>query len=570
MLEFSCPQCSQTIRASEDQAGQVILCPKCGQQARVPGQGEPKSKTAESAWSVFEEDEQFIEESVTTKPETKYKVPEDDREPLVNTDNEAVQQEDLEEKQAAAEAQGRAKSIDSGAGPPSASGLTIEEKMAEEARLKELTDKLPSGSLPGQKAWSRDRSDTPEPIPLDTLSQGDLRACCRVCESVLLVRREKAGTQITCPDCGSVVPVPTVAESTAAEKQKSQHWKTSLPNKEMPQPEQPRSGEDFFGVAGDGGEDYGLAPPAENLLAPLPVVSAKQDGFEGENGSPGSDEPAAQSLPPTDPKQTSELFEEMQAAKDEQFELLPFSRHVLNILSDPGFVIRVMISAGIMLLGFSIFYVAQGFANSEIKALTWVGKFIQLGAFPFIPIGFLAICWIGQLTLNATIVGAKKLPDLGSVSLIQFVSNTLFVAIGFALAAAPGVLLGWLAWTLFKEWPGFWFAPALGTFTAMVFAPILILSAMYNRLPYQIYSKEIMDSLKPKYEWWIEFYCFAFFMAILTGSFWLLGLFQSWLVTAFMFVVINLCCGVYFRMLGRLMGCIVNRVESWMKGDGAG
>ena len=87
MLEFACPQCSQNIKASDDQAGQAILCPKCEQQVKVPGQARPQSKTTQEEWSVFDEGEKFIEESVAKKPDPHYKIPEDDRDPLVDNDD---------------------------------------------------------------------------------------------------------------------------------------------------------------------------------------------------------------------------------------------------------------------------------------------------------------------------------------------------------------------------------------------------------------------------------------------------------------------------------------------------
>lgn len=37
-MRLSCPTCNQIVRASEDDAGQVISCPTCGSQMRVPGE----------------------------------------------------------------------------------------------------------------------------------------------------------------------------------------------------------------------------------------------------------------------------------------------------------------------------------------------------------------------------------------------------------------------------------------------------------------------------------------------------------------------------------------------------
>jgi len=36
-IEFNCPNCNQTLEASEDMAGEVIECPACNEQIAVPG-----------------------------------------------------------------------------------------------------------------------------------------------------------------------------------------------------------------------------------------------------------------------------------------------------------------------------------------------------------------------------------------------------------------------------------------------------------------------------------------------------------------------------------------------------
>ena len=95
----------------------------------------------------------------------------------------------------------------------------------------------------------------------------------------------------------------------------------------------------------------------------------------------------------------------------------------------------------------------------------------------------------------------------------------------------------------------------------MLFSPLLILSAMYNRSPFKIVSKEINESIKKKSDYWIEFYGFALVVSIITSSLWTLGMMESWLTTLVMLVGIMLSFGVYFRALGRLMGSIVTKFK---------
>lgn len=578
MLEFSCSSCSEAIKANDDQAGEMILCPKCGGKIKVPGERQPNKSQSDDNWSVFDEDEKFIEESVAKSPDVEYRTRDDDLEPVVDNDEEAAKQEREEEDQAIAESIIRTKSFEFPGGPAVSSDMTLDEKMEQEARFDSLKQELPPDALPPDKPWNRDLRDSPESLKLEGQPSGSLRVKCSVCDSVSIVGEEKAGTTIVCSDCGSDVKVPADSASGKSNSDETNPEKSGSAETSPPQPreldseeqkakrEKARIADELFVDLPTEDEGYGLAPPPENILTPTPPPMSEGDDDHDADKEKSPAYPADEPYHPTASKDktevvTSALFEEMQEEKSVRFELLDWGQHIFGVITDPGFILRVLTATAIMLIGFSIYHVSKFLTTNELQGVVYLGYFIRLWAFPFIPIAFLLMCWQGQQVLNATITGDKKMAAIEMVSLWVWISNCMFVGIGSAIAAFPGVLLGLLVWTQMADVEGFWAVPAFGAFTQMIFAPILILSALHNRSPFKISSKKIVDSFKEKSDFWIEFYLSALVIAVITSGLWFLGLTEMWFVVLLMVIAVNICYGLYFRMLGRLMGAIVNKVK---------
>ena len=583
MLEFACPKCNDSIRANEDQAGDAILCPRCSQQIKVPGSAPGKPVVPADDWSVFDEEEKFIEESIATSPKAHYRTPSELLEPLVDNDEEMAREEEKQEQQAAVEKIIQTKSVESQSGTGAASDLTMAEKVKQEEEFEKLAAELPRDSpLVNQTAWTRDPAKSPDAIQLDNQGPGKLRATCHVCDSVSMVGEEKGGTTIACPDCGTHMKVPLADEIPGIEKQKQQHWENWVQQDKVepsaPQPSTRKLEEELFADAAAENEEYGLAPPPDNLLTPvLPVYPTEDEPEYHPDSVPEHPAPHNRQqretgpLPATQPSPslTEPVVQASGSEKDSGSgelptgqptvcDRLPLRQHLTSILTDPGFLFRVLISSMLMMVGFSIFHFPAGLAASDSYGMSLLGRFLQMFSLPLIPIGFLTVCWVGQQTLNATIVGQKKLPEIGSASALEWFSDCLFVAFGLAIGCLPGMLLGTVLWALLADYQGFWSLPGCASFSGMLLAPLLILSAMHNRSPFHVVSKTILDSIKRRSDFWIEFYIAAAVLAGVTGLLWFLGLTENWLVVVLMLLAVNLCFGLYFRLLGRLMDKLVN------------
>lgn len=557
MLEFACPQCSELVKAAEDQAGERIHCPKCHQTIRVPGEpaARPGDAGGEESWSVFDDDEKFIEESVNQAAGPGYRTRQDDQEALVDDDREAARREAEEEREAVADLLAGRKADDFAVGPGSTSDMTVEEKMAAEDRLRQRRDRDPQGE---PKGWTRPAATEHEPIRLDDQphEENSIAVRCRVCESVTMVGLNKAGTTVNCSDCGSPIEVPMVPEEPLAQpapvispEEREQRQKSKITDELFVEPME------------ESDHEYGLAPAAEDLLRPVQPVYDDPDAHQSAESEPGKRRGKPRDDDDEPDLETSPLFEEMQAEKITRFRRLPWGNHVFSILGDVGFLLRAAISVMAMMVGYTVFYFGQALIASDPtnRAYEFFAALLSIFAFPVIPIGFLTVCWLGQKVLNSTIVGEKQLPDLEGCGVIEWVSNCLFVGVGFAIGAIPGVLLGGLIWTQITEVQGIWAIFALGTMTAMALSPLIIISAMYNQSPFKISSEKISGSMRSRADAWKEFYWPALVLTAVTGGLWFLGMIGSWWIVLAMLVAIHLCLGLYFRMMGRLMGTILEK-----------
>lgn len=548
MLQFSCPNCSKPIKADEDQAGENIICPRCGQTVTVPSQSnDQEAEGKEEDFSIFDDDDQFIEEGIAGNTQAKYRTPEDEREAVIDDDEQAAAEEEAEQKEAVFNALLEARNA--GVHTTGASSdMTVDEKIKAEKKFQAYLDSLPDDSPLKQKGWIRPES-TEETLALDNRPGNAIGARCPVCESISFVHPEKAGTTIVCDDCGSQVPVPVPAAEDG-----SQDNQPEIDPKEIErQRKAAKIADELLIEPPEDDEGYGLAPAPEDLLKPVvPILPVDEDAESDAVDILAPEAPAERPRKSLEETVTSELFEEMQGEKEVRFERLPLAWHLLSLLLDIGFLLRAILLVIVTMTSFSIYYFAQ------MIPIELAVKFFQIWAFPFIPIVYLMTCALGQKVMNSTIVGEKKMPDIEPVSPAQFVADAMFVFIGFSIGAFPGLLIGLLIFSALSEVNGFWAIPAMASLTGMLISPFLILTTLHAGSPFKFHSKRISESIRSNSDSWIEFYMVTGVISIAVCSLWFLGTINNWFVVLVMSVLVNLGFGLYFRALGRLMGIIVN------------
>lgn len=597
-MDFACPKCSEIVKANDDQAGQPILCPKCEGQIKVPGTASSSKSENDDQWSIFDEEEKFFEEQVESAPEVKYRTKADELEPIVDNDEEEAAKEKLEEQQAAAEAIAKTKTSSTAYDSPVSSSLTIDEKIEEEEKFKKLLSELPDDSPLKRKAWDRSSADedTLGALHLDGDSSGKIRAKCFVCDSVSIVKAEKSGQTIVCSDCGSDVNVPAAEDVENAKPKNDLEWQNWVQKEPVEKQRQRKIDDELFndvssdastqtegyGLAPVDDDEYGLAPADESLLTPIaPMVFDEEIDPQGEPlemsanvgetnlNHGGANLSSAGTMPPAVPRppqakkeasetSTSSLFEEMQAEKEAHFERLPWAKHIFGVMTDLGFVARCVMLSLAFAVTVSLFifadYIGQ-LANVEL-----LGMLLKVPAYVLSVGCLVCVFWLGQLVINSTIVGQKRFDDLGGFVLFEFLSSGVFVGLSFLLAALPGFLLGNLVALLIEDGGAIWIwlVSAFGSLTALALLPFPLISALANRSPYKIVNQAIVKSFGDKSEYWIEFYPAAGILAAAVCGTWFIGLTENWLLGMLMCLLLGLFFGIYFRMLGRLAGSVLN------------
>ncbi len=547
------------------------------------------SSEKDDQWGIFDEEEKFFEGHVNDKPDAGYRTKADELEPIVDNDEEEAAKEKQEEQQAVTDALAEAKSLPTAFDHPVSSSLTIDEKIEEEEKFKTLLSELPDDSPLKRKPWDRSaaEADTPDTLRLDSDSPGTIRAKCLVCDSVSMVKMEKAGQVIVCSDCGSDVKVPTDAESEATNTKNKPEWENWVQKDSVEKQRQRKVDDELFasaspgtsnddagyGLAATDDDEYGLAPADESLLTPVSPMAFEEglentvDPLGGPSEIDESHSEDSNPAPPTGPRKfegkkdpsetvTSSLFEEMQAEKESHFERLPWSKHIFGVFTDFGFIGRCLMLALMFALTVSIYlfaeYVGQ-LANVEL-----LGLLLKFPAFVVAFGSLLCIFWLGQSVINTTILGQKQFDEIGGFSVFEFLSSCVFVAISFALCSIPGVMLGYSLALVVEDFDWIWLIPSLGSLTALILVPVPLLSALVNRTPYLIFNQSVLKSFKEKSEYWIEFYPIAGMIAVAVCGVWFMGATQNWLISMVMCLLLPILFGLYFRLFGRLAGSILN------------
>jgi hypothetical protein len=91
-------------------------------------------------------------------------------------------------------------------------------------------------------------------------------------------------------------------------------------------------------------------------------------------------------------------------------------------------------------------------------------------------------------------------PELGALELLN---SLLPVAVSFWAGMLPGIVFGQIIGAVFHRW---WVSFVVAFATAFFLAPIGILSAYYNGSPFQIYSSEVVQTVRTKTSGWMRFY----------------------------------------------------------------
>ncbi len=347
-LEFICPQCSVQVNVPNDQAGLQIDCPRCSSKITVPG---IKSSADDLFSDIFDEKQEFDEPNSNASETTGAGIPDSnpyqDHEVLPFEDEvEAADSPGLEIDSPSLEIDSpglemAASNESSGAGDSPAiptpdslapSGESVSDNSIEPSSPVDLSEfdlsSIPTDPQPGEfdELIPLDEPIQPPTSPLgeapkhaDPFStqqepkiridgvEGDygsdmISVICPVCESRVYAQRSRAGAQVKCEDCFSMVDIPKEEEwdgknnELESAKQTPQEMTFQVEDRDSDGTDQSLKPKIDYNV----NEEYGLAPLDQDLLSPYQPLPNAPDlspltGPEptGPNDQPLSNQPVS-------------------------------------------------------------------------------------------------------------------------------------------------------------------------------------------------------------------------------------------------------------------------------------
>jgi hypothetical protein len=224
----------------------------------------------------------------------------------------------------------------------------------------------------------------------------------------------------------------------------------------------------------------------------------------------------------------------------------------------PGNLVKIVLGA--IVLGFGNLLLFSGLAyfgpETETIQKFWGYFLILVGSVPTLLVYF----FLGVHS-NATIRDAVEQrtsdgewPDF---SFSDLISQFIFVATSFWLAAIPGLIAGQIFWLVTGV---FYFMPGMATMTSLLFAPFFLSSVVFNESPLALVSSEAFASVVKFRNRWIRYWLGAFFLAGLFVAA-LVGCSLGW-VYGFLFPFIQLVLAIMlFWIAGDLTGHVVRYME---------
>ncbi len=147
-----------------------------------------------------------------------------------------------------------------------------------------------------------------------------------------------------------------------------------------------------------------------------------------------------------------------------------------------------------------------------------------------------------------------SLSEWPDFSLADWVSQFIFLATSFWLAAFPGLILGGVAALVFNL--SFLFYASI-IISSLMFAPLVLPSVVYHESPWAMISSDILVSVKELKFRWIRYWIFTFLISLLLIStlvFFAIRIAMLGFVAAGIQVTLLF---IYYWLLGQLVGSVV-------------
>lgn len=443
------------------------------------------------------------------------------------------------------------------------------------------TDLVAGLSVPGQSTTETqqpDRLEGADPFevnpdaPLKVDGIGDLYSHadvygvkCNICDTRIHVRPEQAGTHVKCPECYSEVYVPKPEPT----DKPTQRWvkegrgrdtKTDSGDElKLSDPiERPK-------IDYNVDESYGLEAPAEDLLAPkpkhdgsdIPELEILDDSAETTvgHGTDKSAKPAPSKARSKSNLSRRELYEEAQrkqqaaesgtvyranATDDDEssggkdypnFDVVSLLMSSVEMLRSPGVMLRATVAIALMSFGTIVmqWFIptsappagGDGDASLAQRLFNWA-QWGVLGLLPY-TVGVLMLWFTSAYIFRDAALGKRYVESWKNVGTSEVIATFLIFAFGFFIGGLPAAFLTLMTLPL-----------------RVLFGPLLLLGAWYNRDPFAIVSVDAYKNFSDEVSQWTSFYTFmaglAFFSFVAGLIFWMRAVIPGSLFVLSMFV----------------------------------
>ncbi len=552
-FSFECPRCETMITVRAELVGQSTPCPNCNAALVVPG----TMPRAESNFDDLFEIEVEASDGETPKP------------------------------------------ISRQASDQTADAAAVKSDLAWE-----LMPGLEPEESPLQASADPFARDESAPIRLDIISADSdalnhIRVKCPICDSVMFSSLAFVGRQVQCSDCLSMIEVVApAAPPKAGPKTLDRSAQASFDDRLSAFPD---LDEDAAAAASKpDGDEYGLEPASEDMLKPrsetlspeildlvrqsypapgnasnvpippintLPTINSPQASSSipvvpipvprGPSRPPSQTEREASLLPHVEPPQPplEKLTINQQFQWPEKF-LCAFKD--LNVLQFAG-IVAILLSIGYVVIDYG-FWLSR-YTENEGQPYRVFGMLLLplAGGFHFFAM------LLGGVLINQLIEGAaykRSVFHVPGMALTELFSCLLPVGISFWAGMLPGVVLGQLFWAASGYW---WMTYVVAFVTAFLLAPIGILGAYYNGSPFQIWSSEVIQTIRTQTAGWIRFYCWMALWIFLFCMSWLFRLIPPSPVGA---TICGVAQAVFLVLIGRTIGLLAQSfINFWIKQD---
>ncbi len=640
-LELRCPKCKTVLRLAADQAGQSTTCQRCGNEVLVPG------RTARSR-------EITVDDLIDLDDDIMHPAAPVIREATPAIDPSGQESQDSATRDGTEiDAAGILESVTGHAGaerqpvPGAASGDNAPDTV-DGSSDDDLGDLLmiPAPAAPAVR-------NNPDPFVIDenaplkvegiTPSDTEFPVICHLCGSLMYGRLSQVGTQIRCHDCHSLVDVAApkklpdaapVADTHLDDEDEGYrlepqvelpHLETTIDQslgkidyddedffqrkRELEDRSQPDSVDEFPQLTGDGehsdgllppiqtgtpvsdSEEYGLAPPEEDLLKPPTETTAVEK--TAPPNTPRDETPVAIPVATVDPQQkpvTARSPDDIDWTVPDTWEApvrvapepekLPTSpagsaaggdiasplSGLVGWLGNSLVVVRqptnaVKIALATIILGFANLLIFGGISSlaAENEQIVKFGGYalLVLGMIPLVATWF----FIG-ITANTIIrdaVEQRESPgEWPEFSLGDLFAQFIFVATSFWLAAIPGLILGQVLWVVTDF---VWLMPGCIVASSLLLVPVFLSSVIFNESPLALMSSESLQSIRSLSQRWIRYWIASLLISVvftagIAGP--LLGPVMAFVCPLLQVTLMVIC----FWMIGDLTGHIVRHIET--------